>query len=178
MSDPLDLFEGLNTPPVIEPPKKTTSYRRVYVNFVTEADVAKYAQLINRRITAKTKELWFPPHEGSAVKNKELFEYSESAFYEAPVSKKSRHADVELGEDLFDCEYDPGFYELHWQDMPLFTQEDAGAVRKISHFFKSDAEVQEFARLIDQNITDKTPSIWWPYRAKNDSTDIYWASTL
>lgn len=174
MSDPLDLFEGLNTPPVIEPPKKETTYRRIYVNFVSEADVARYAQLISRAITAKTKELWFPPHDGSTVK--ELFEYDESAFYEAPI-QRDRRVNADLSEDLFDYDYDPGFYELHWQNMPEFNQPDAGAVRKISHYFKTDEDVKAFAKTIDQKLTDKTGSIWWPYRPKNDSTDIYWIST-
>jgi hypothetical protein len=62
--------------------------------------------------------------------------------------------------------------------MPAFNQPDAGAVRKISHFFKNDDEIKAFAKLIKQNITKQTSSIWYPYREKNNVKDLYWISTL
>lgn len=172
----MDLFENLNVDPVIRPPQKNSTYRKIYVNFLNESDVAEYARVINKSITAKTKELWFPPQDESIIKT--LFEYDETSFYEEPSTKSRKSQEDNLDVDLFDYEYSPGFYELHWQNMPEFNQPDASAVRKISHYFKDEDEIKAFAKMIKQNITKQTSSIWYPYREKNNVKDLYWISTI
>lgn len=165
-----DLFENLNTDPVIRPPDKNDSFRRIWVNFLSEADVQQYAILINRSITAKTKELWFPPKDESL---KTLFDWNESGSYE-PLKKKKVKEDVSLETNLWEAELDPGFYAMHWQNMPEFHQPDASAVRKILHVFQTTDDVSLFAKVIKQNITKQTSSVWYPYREKNNVKDLYW----
>lgn len=49
-----------------------------------------------------------------------------------------------------------------WQSMPEFEQEDKTAYRTISVHFADDDAVDDFARLIGQDVTDKTKYIWHP----------------
>lgn len=49
-----------------------------------------------------------------------------------------------------------------WIDMPEYINEDKTANRKIIIHFKNDDDVQGFALLIGQKITEKTKSLWYP----------------
>lgn len=69
---------------------------------------------------------------------------------------------------LFDEE---NFYEEHWNDMPEFHQEDLTSYRKIIVHFRNDEDVEEFAKLVDQKITPKLPSLWFPKMDKRIRTN-------
>jgi hypothetical protein len=63
---------------------------------------------------------------------------------------------------LFDDIETPASWELEWQDMPEFVQEDLTSQRKIVVHFRNDEDVKKFAELIGQRITAKQPSLWFP----------------
>lgn len=46
--------------------------------------------------------------------------------------------------------------------MPEFVQEDLTSLRKIVVHFKSQEDVDAFAKAIGQKITPKQPSLWYP----------------
>jgi len=81
-------------------------------------------------------------------------------------------------DDLIDWGFKP--YELGmagvidaagmWEGMPEFEQEDLSAIQIIKVNFASREDVNEFARLVSQNITDRTRSIWYPKADKLDLT--------
>ena len=50
-----------------------------------------------------------------------------------------------------------------WINMPEFKQEDLGPERQLVDSFKNEEYVQAFAKLVDQTITFKTKSIWFPW---------------
>lgn len=52
--------------------------------------------------------------------------------------------------------------EAEWAGMPEFEQEDKGAWKSITVHFDSPDNLQNFAELVEQTITDKTRSIWYP----------------
>lgn len=52
-----------------------------------------------------------------------------------------------------------------WKDMPEFEQEDLTSKRKIVVHFRNDEDVEKFTKLMEQNITPKQKSIWFPYLA-------------
>jgi len=52
--------------------------------------------------------------------------------------------------------------ELLWQGMPEYNQEDKTAFQSIHLHFKTKEDVVEFAKLIEQTITESTRSIWYP----------------
>tara|TARA_R100001163_G_scaffold62444_1_gene53240 strand:- start:1433 stop:2026 length:594 start_codon:yes stop_codon:yes gene_type:complete len=49
-----------------------------------------------------------------------------------------------------------------WEGMPEFENEDLTPHRQIIISFKNDDDINNFSKLIKQNITDKTKSLWFP----------------
>jgi hypothetical protein len=60
---------------------------------------------------------------------------------------------------LFDA---PNNWQLEWKGMPEFAQEDLTSHRRVIVHFRNDADVEEFAKLLNQRITLKQPSCWFP----------------
>lgn len=58
-------------------------------------------------------------------------------------------------------------WEKHWVDMPEFEQENNEAFRKVVVRFRNEKDYQEFAKLVDQKLTVKTKSIWYPKLEKD-----------
>jgi ParB-like chromosome segregation protein Spo0J len=56
---------------------------------------------------------------------------------------------LELGEDA-------------WQDMPEYEHEDQTSWHKVIVHFANAEDLARFARLVEQSLTDKTRSIWYP----------------
>jgi hypothetical protein len=56
-----------------------------------------------------------------------------------------------------------------WVDMPEFVQESKPPFAKIIFRFDSQEDLDEFSKLIDQKLTPKTKSAWYPEleRGKN-----------
>jgi len=50
----------------------------------------------------------------------------------------------------------------HWQDMPEFIQDNKSAFRSIIIHFKNKEDINEFAKIINQTITEKTKFLWFP----------------
>lgn len=53
-------------------------------------------------------------------------------------------------------------HETEWEGMPEFVQEDKEAWKQVIVSFASPEDRQAFAKLVGQNLTDKTRSIWYP----------------
>lgn len=64
--------------------------------------------------------------------------------------------------------------ENEWRGMPEFNQPDNGAYRQIIVSFDDEEGVRRFAELIGQHLTDKTKSVWFPARQRNDVVDLFW----
>jgi len=54
----------------------------------------------------------------------------------------------------------------HWQGMPEFAQNDISAIRSIKVNFFTQEDIDQFAKLVEQKITDKTISINYPFRPR------------
>jgi len=52
--------------------------------------------------------------------------------------------------------------EQEWKDMPEFVQEKQKPYAKIIFRFNNEEDLQEFAKLINQKLTNKTKSAWYP----------------
>jgi len=70
-------------------------------------------------------------------------------------------------QELFENEKD---WVKEWQDMPEFNQHKNVAYQKIIISFKNENDVKLFADLINQKITKKTKSIWFPFKQKDNRT--------
>lgn len=49
-----------------------------------------------------------------------------------------------------------------WDNMPEFVQDEKEAYAVIKVRIRNEEDLQEFIKLMDQNITPKTKSIWYP----------------
>jgi ParB-like chromosome segregation protein Spo0J len=58
-----------------------------------------------------------------------------------------------------DGETDPN---AEWEGMPEFDQPDAQSFRKVIVHFATQADVEDFERIIGQDLKDKVKSIWHP----------------
>lgn len=70
---------------------------------------------------------------------------------------------MNLNEDeLAQVQDDDHDWKEHWVGMPEFDQEDNPPYKKIFMNFRSEDDYKAFAKLIGQNLTEKTKSIWYP----------------
>lgn len=56
-----------------------------------------------------------------------------------------------------------------WVDMPEFEEEDKTSFRRIIVHFEDQAAVDEFAKVLQQSLTSKTRSIWYPEQQNKDT---------
>lgn len=61
-----------------------------------------------------------------------------------------------------------------WDDMPEFVQEENEAFAKITVRIRSQEDLDKFIELMDQNITPKTKSIWYPALDRNRNSLLRW----
>lgn len=52
-----------------------------------------------------------------------------------------------------------------WDGMPEFVQEKKEPFSKIIIRFDTEEDLKEFAKLINQKLTPKTKSIWFPFKS-------------
>ena len=79
---------------------------------------------------------------------------------------------AQLPTDLFEIEPEPE----HWRGMPEFKQQDNGPYRQVIVSLEDEQAAKDFFKLIGQTDTGKTKSVWFPDRATNHVTDLFWFS--
>lgn len=62
-------------------------------------------------------------------------------------------------------------WKKHWVGMPEFEQEDNPPYKKIIVSFRTKEDYEEFSKMIDQPLTEKTKSIWHP-RLDRDANSL------
>lgn len=67
-------------------------------------------------------------------------------------------------ENLFEMEQEPE-WKQEWKNMPEFVQDKKEPHAKIIVRFENEDDLQEFANLIGQKLTNKTKSIWHPFKS-------------
>lgn len=63
---------------------------------------------------------------------------------------------------LFGDDFNDKIWKEEWQDMPEFIQRDREPMQHIVVNFDCYEDVEEFGKLIEQNVTPKTNSLWFP----------------
>lgn len=64
--------------------------------------------------------------------------------------------------------------EWLWSGMPEFEQEKKEPYAKIVFRFETEEDLQEFAELIGQKLTQKTKSTWHPFRPHRNPNSKTW----
>jgi len=72
---------------------------------------------------------------------------------------------------------DDEWWEEMWQGMPEFVQEDLTPARTLYIHFRTDEDVREFLEVIDQTVTPKTKSIWFPKMEMATFKHLHWVSS-
>lgn len=53
-------------------------------------------------------------------------------------------------------------WEKEWHQMPEFIQQNTEPIQQIIVSFQTYDHVKQFGRLVDQNVTPNTKSLWFP----------------
>lgn len=69
----------------------------------------------------------------------------------------------------FGYQYEDIDYDQLWQGMPEFEQDNIEKYKEIKISFLTEDDYREFSKLINQNLTDKTKSIWFPEQYFNQT---------
>lgn len=64
--------------------------------------------------------------------------------------------------NLFENSQNLEKWEHEWQGMPEFVQEDLQPFQSIIVHFEKREDMDEFSKLVEQKLTYKTKSIWYP----------------
>ena len=92
-----------------------------------------------------------------------MSDVKESSEYDNFIGKTEVKKTVKLTEFLgVEDEDDVEEWRKHWKDMPEFQQEEDRPFKTIYVHFRTKEDYEEFAKVIDQKLTDKTKSIWHP----------------
>lgn len=67
-------------------------------------------------------------------------------------------------------------WEKEWRGMPEFLQRDLEPTQQIIVNFRSRDDVNDFANLINQRLTEWTKSIWFPKSNKNNVKNMEYRS--
>lgn len=71
-------------------------------------------------------------------------------------------------------EIDEKLWKKHWVGMPEFVQENNPPYKKIIISFRNEEDYKEFADLIEQNLSEKTKSIWYPKLDREANSLLRW----
>ena len=76
--------------------------------------------------------------------------------------------------DLFGNDEEGFDWRREWVGMPEFHQDDLTPHRVIYVRFRNDEDVQEFAKLMQQRITPKQKTIWFPFAEPRRTQHLRW----
>lgn len=84
-------------------------------------------------------------------------------------SDLSDFLEIENDENEYDDEW-----KKHWGEMPEYVQEKNSTFKTVYVHFRNQEDYDEFAKLVDQNMTMKTKSIWYPQLDRDQNTLKRW----
>lgn len=65
-------------------------------------------------------------------------------------------------------------WRKEWKDMPEFVQDKQEPYAKIIFRFENEKDLQDFATLINQKLTKKTKSAWYPFKSHYSGKKTTW----
>lgn len=154
--------EEINIPkPIKKSPEKEIMYKFVYVHFKTLDDLYNFCVKINQMISYKVKEIWYLEN----ASEYKLFDTPnkiivDKTFLEPKKSKKGSNTNTE--------------WKKHWKEMPEFIQENNPPYRSVKVKFKTKEIYDSFVKLLNQNMTQRTKSIWYPEAKASDIFKYRW----
>jgi hypothetical protein len=161
-------------PKVLTREEKAGVYKVLYVHFRTLDDIETFCKKLNLMIDYTTNVVKFREHEACNV-----------LFPEDPITvkidknllapKKKTSLDSKLEIETNEAVVDVNSkWKEHWIDMPEYEQSEDTPYRTVHFHFNNEKDYQDFADLIDQDLTTKTNSIWHPKRVITKNLSLRW----
>ena len=122
----------------------------IYVTFRNNEDVQDFADLLKIDITEDTKLIHYPINNLIADSQKVSFQKKE---------KKSRRNKV---------------WQKFWREMPEYVQENNPPYKQVTMRLQDDSYLDELSKLLGQNLSDKTKSIWHPKLERTENQKLRW----
>lgn len=66
-------------------------------------------------------------------------------------------------------------HSKHWKGMPEFVQPNAGPIKILLVHFDTKEDMLKFSKLVGQQVTARTPSIWFPKKPAEAALDKRWS---
>jgi len=117
-------------------------------------------QATEKKFTEETAQASVITAEKNNVKKEVVNESTKVSAREPDEMTRRDAKPKELNLRMFDENYDSSSKE--WKDMPEFISEDLNPWKSILVHFESKENMQSFARLLNQKITQATKYIWFP----------------
>lgn len=105
---------------------------------------------------------------------------AESAAYENCIGVKEELSNSDLSTfiEIEDDESSEDSWKKHWLEMPEYEQEDNPAYKKLIISFRTKEDYDEFvektAKILDQTMTQKTKTIWYPALSRDENSLKRW----
>jgi hypothetical protein len=108
-----------------------------------------------------------------------MSEVKESSGYENFVGKKEK---LQTSGNIFEAlelpdsgvDVNSAEWQKHWKGMPEFEQENKNTYKTLYVHFRNKEDYEAFAKLIGQNLTEKTKSIWHPALDRTANSLLRW----
>jgi hypothetical protein len=66
------------------------------------------------------------------------------------------------------------YSEWEWSGMPSFFQEKQEPYKILVVKFDSEEDLEKFSKKVDQKLTVKTQSAWYPYKSHHRESQLIW----
>jgi len=109
-----------------------------------------------------------------------MSEVEESAEYENFLGEVNEEAIPEEPTNLLgimgieEDETEETEWKKNWVGMPEFEQEDNEWFKKLVFRLRSEEDYKQFAALVNQRMTNKTKSMWYPELDRTANTVLRW----
>lgn len=160
------LFEGEDDLASKIPPA-SRDYKSVYVHFRNKEDLEEFANLIKMEISVNVHQLYFPRQGGV------LFDNIDNYFTDEKSTKRSK-AKKKVTAGLFDHGANEPEWRKHWVGMPEYVNEENKPFHTITFKFRNEDDYAMFAEVVNQNMTEKTKSMWHPSLAIDQIRGRMW----
>lgn len=67
-------------------------------------------------------------------------------------------------------------WQSEWVDMPEFIQDKQECYAKLIVRFDNEQDLQRFAKIVEQNLSKKTKSIWYPKLKKTSYSEKFYVN--
>ena len=165
------LDEFIETPIVDNTKKKKTTevepYKSIYVHFRNIDDYEKFCRKINQMITYYQKSAYHPLHDPDNA----LFESDDE---EAYIDRRKMVPDPNKKIKQQSLSDDDKLWKKHWKDMPEYFQENNPPYKSVTMKFRKKEHYEDFAEKIEQDLSDKTKSIWYPVLERIANYKMRW----